>query len=210
MGWRGYDCTQLFAPVPAEGSPLGFNSFAVNAKRPETPKTGTTFVPNNFAECWVTKSSTCSCSFTSCKISILLTIMTTFFPHCDMRDNTVDSLSLMGRSAEVTKSTKSALGIIFCVSCSCCLRMAFVPGVSTIAMCLIQFKGISSSSTSSNNMLSARFHTPPAASLTSRKIQIFTVVGSTPDCKRSAPIKALINVDLPALNSPQITIRNKS
>ena len=44
-----------------------------------------------------------------------------------------------------------------------------------------------------------------------RKMPILEVVGRTPSCKYLSPSRALINVDLPALNSPFIiSIRNNN
>ena len=56
---------------------------------------------------------------------------TIFFPQSRMRSRNARSDSVNGRSAEVTKSTRSDRGTNSGVSASCSRMIAFVPGVST-------------------------------------------------------------------------------
>ena len=63
--------------------------------------------------------------------STLLTMMTIFLPHSRISAMNSRSLSVNGRSAEVTKRTRSERGTNRSVSCSCSRMMALVPGVST-------------------------------------------------------------------------------
>ena len=67
-------------------------------------------------------------------MSILLTTTTTFLPQSRIASRNARSLSVNGRSAEVTNSTRSARGTNSRVSASCSRRMALVPGVSTTLM----------------------------------------------------------------------------
>ena len=57
---------------------------------------------------------------------------TTFLPHSRIASRKARSLSVKGRSVEVTNSTRSARGRKSRVRASCSRRTAFVPGVSTI------------------------------------------------------------------------------
>ena len=59
-------------------------------------------------------------------------MMTTIFlPHSRIAAMNSRSLSVKGRSAEVTKRTRSERGTKCWVSASCSRMMALVPGVST-------------------------------------------------------------------------------
>ena len=67
-------------------------------------------------------------------MSILLTTMTIFLPQSRMPWRKARSLSVNGRSAEVTKRTMSERGTNSRVIASCSRWMALVPGVSTMLM----------------------------------------------------------------------------
>ena len=64
-------------------------------------------------------------------MSVLLTATTTFFPQSRIDSRNTRSVSVKGRSAEVTNSTRSERGTNSRVSASCPRTTAFVPGVST-------------------------------------------------------------------------------
>jgi hypothetical protein len=64
-------------------------------------------------------------------VSTLLRTNTTFLPQARISSRKARSLSVNGRSAEVTKRTRSALGTNSRVIASCSRRTALVPGVST-------------------------------------------------------------------------------
>ena len=78
-----------------------------------------------------TKSITSLRSAGPARMSILFTMNTIFLPHSRIRSRNSRSLSVNGRSAEVTKSTRSARGTKSRVSSSCWRMIALVPGVST-------------------------------------------------------------------------------
>mmetsp|Transcript_19677 Transcript_19677/g.62580 ORF Transcript_19677/g.62580 Transcript_19677/m.62580 type:complete len:254 (-) Transcript_19677:1114-1875(-) len=65
-------------------------------------------------------------------MSILLSTKITFLPHLRMYLRKLTSLSEKGRSAEITKSTRSERGTYSSVSCCCRSRITLVPGVSTM------------------------------------------------------------------------------
>ena len=65
------------------------------------------------------------------RMSILFTTNTIFLPHSRICSRKPRSLSVNGRSALVTNSTRSARGTKSRVSSSCRRMMALVPGVST-------------------------------------------------------------------------------
>ena len=65
-------------------------------------------------------------------MSILLTTTTIFLPHSRICSRKARSLSVNGRSAEVTNSTRSELGTNSRVIASWWRSMALVPGVSTM------------------------------------------------------------------------------
>ena len=58
--------------------------------------------------------------------------MTIFLPHSRITSRKPRSVSVNGRSAEVTNRTKSARGTKSVVIASCSRKMALVPGVSTM------------------------------------------------------------------------------
>ena len=72
--------------------------------------------------------------FARSKMSILLTTMTIFLPQSRIASIKARSVSVNGRSADVTNSTKSARGTKSVVSRSCSRMIALVPGVSTMWM----------------------------------------------------------------------------
>ena len=112
------------------------------------------------------------------------------------------SLSESGRSAEITKMTKSAFGMKFSVNSSCSLRMEFVPGVSTI---LTVF------SNSNGKRVTRRLsRTREPGSSPCFKILIKSVVGVGPSSRTFWPNSVLTNADLPELNSPTITSKKSS
>ena len=78
-----------------------------------------------------TNSITCSTSARFSRMSILLTATTSFLPQSRIVSRKVRSLSVNGRSAEVTNSTSSERGTNSRVSASWPRTTAFVPGVST-------------------------------------------------------------------------------
>ena len=67
-------------------------------------------------------------------MSTLLRTTTIFLPHSRICPRKARSLSVNGRSAEVTKSTRSARGTNSRVIASCSRMMALVPGVSTMVI----------------------------------------------------------------------------
>ncbi len=113
------------------------------------------------------------------------------------------SLSVKGRSAEVTKSTRSLRGIKSRVNSSCLRMTAFVPGVSTILISRKRSRGWVITATSSGEIVS-RMVSPCLTSVTR------VVVGIAPSCRTRAPSSALTRADLPALNSPTTTNRKNS
>ena len=126
---------------------------------------------------------------------------TIFLPHSRMRARNSRSLSLKGRSALVTKSTRSARGTKLLVSSSCCRMTALVPGVSTTV----------SSRSSSAGWVRSRRNASSGRSVTSgpwRSRLMRSVVGVTPSGSTRSPSRALMKLDLPELNSPAITSRN--
>mmetsp|Transcript_17589 Transcript_17589/g.41299 ORF Transcript_17589/g.41299 Transcript_17589/m.41299 type:complete len:280 (-) Transcript_17589:709-1548(-) len=129
------DDSQCRDPAPTDGSP-GEANFARSASRADTGKTiGVPRGPPPIMAVPLsrTKTVTSCTAFSSGRLSILLTTKTTFLPHPLISSKKFFSLSLKGRSEEVTNKTKSALGTIRRVSCSCAEITAFVPGVSTTA-----------------------------------------------------------------------------
>ena len=64
-------------------------------------------------------------------MSVLLTATTSFLPQSRIDSRKARSVSVKGRSAEVTNSTRSERGTNSRVSASCPRTTAFVPGVST-------------------------------------------------------------------------------
>ena len=59
---------------------------------------------------------------------------TTFLPQSRICSRNARSVSVNGRSADVTNSTRSARGTYSAVICSCSRITALVPGVSTMLM----------------------------------------------------------------------------
>jgi hypothetical protein len=80
----------------------------------------------------LTNCTTSARSRSFSKMSILLITSTIFLPQFRMLSRKRRSVSVKGRSADVTNSTKSALGTKSTVSRSCARLIAFVPGVSTM------------------------------------------------------------------------------
>ena len=110
------------------------------ASRALTGKIGG-FVPSAFCAASPTKVNTSSSSEARSKMSILLTMTTTFFPHARIAAMNARSVSVNGRSADVTNSTKSARGTNSVVRRSCSRMIALVPGVSTMWMSLRKSTG---------------------------------------------------------------------
>ena len=75
-------------------------------------------------------------------MSILFTTNTIFLPHSRICSRKPRSLSVNGRSALVTKRTRSARGMKSRVSSSCRRMIALVPGVSTMRELAEQLGGI--------------------------------------------------------------------
>mmetsp|Transcript_36572 Transcript_36572/g.114588 ORF Transcript_36572/g.114588 Transcript_36572/m.114588 type:complete len:218 (-) Transcript_36572:14-667(-) len=125
--------SQSATPWPARGSVEGCAAFlARSALRALMAKTGDE-PPRSAAPLMVTKSTTCRWSSGRSKRSILLMMRSTFLRQLRMRSRKTRSLSEKGRSADVTKNTRSARGMTRCVISSCPWMMALVPGVSTSA-----------------------------------------------------------------------------
>ena len=151
----------------------------------------------------VTNSITCAMSAGVSRMSILLTTKTTFLPHSRIRSMKARSLSLKGRSAEVTKSTRSARGTKSSVISWWRRITALVPGVSTMLMSRSHSTGYVTTSMSCS---AGRW---PASSPYFRR-WICAVVGVTPSARTRWPSSALMKADLPELNSPTMTSRNSS
>ena len=105
--------------------------FARSACRLDTGKTSgvNPSSPLALSEMKVTTSAT---SPGRSKMSTLLRTTTIFLPQSRMLCRKARSLSVNGRSAEVTKRTRSERGTNSRVSASCSRRTALVPGVSTM------------------------------------------------------------------------------
>ena len=67
----------------------------------------------------------------SSSMSALFSTTTTFLPHSVIFFMNTRSLSEIGRSVDVTKSSRSQRGTMASVISACAAMMAFVPGVST-------------------------------------------------------------------------------
>ena len=135
------------------------------------------------------------------------------------------NLSLQGRSALVTNTTKSARGIMLFVSSVCPSITAFVPGVSTRRIFLSQGTG----RRNSNHPFLGTAWTWPFLPALSSKVNTWScaVVGVTPSCRYLrlqiknvprkenmgldlSPNRALIRLLLPLLNSPTTHNRKTS
>jgi len=111
-------------------SSASVDPLAWRACRLETPNTIGSRPSSASAFC-LTNPITCSMSVSSW-MSTLLTTNTTFLPQSRILVMNCRSLSVKGRSAEVTKRMRSARGTKSAVICSCLRTMALVPGVSTM------------------------------------------------------------------------------
>ena len=100
---------------------------AASASRAETGKRRGASARSAWA-CSRTKPRTCCRSSGRGRMSILFTTNTIFLPHSRICSRKPRSLSVNGRSAEVTKSTRSARGMKSRVSSSCRRMIALVPG----------------------------------------------------------------------------------
>ena len=89
--------------------------------------------PSNRAVFSRMNPSTCASPRLS-KSSTLSSTITIFLPHSRISCMKARSLSLKGRSAEVTKRIKSERGTKPCEIFSCSRMIALVPGVSTTLM----------------------------------------------------------------------------
>ena len=74
--------------------------------------------------------------------SVLFSTITTLFPQPRSRSMNWRSLSVKGRSAEVTNSTRSARGAKRSVISSWRRMIALVPGVSTIEIIAQEGRGV--------------------------------------------------------------------
>ena len=135
--------------------------------------------------------------------SILLTTRTIFFPHSRMRVRNWCSLSVNGRSALVTKSTRSLRGTNSSVISWWRWMMALVPGVSTRLISCSHSIGCGT-----GHVVDRRFAGLDAAPY--RRTVTWVVVGVTPSGSKRWPSSALMKADLPALNSPTTTSRKSS
>ncbi len=129
-------CVSIYAS--SSGKPVAARALSLPLRRALkafldiTPKTcGVS--PSVSLACSRTKPSTCSRSCSVSRISSLFTTMVIFLPQALISFRKVRSLSVKGRSALVTKRTKSARGMNFSVSSWCLAITALVPGVSTRA-----------------------------------------------------------------------------
>ncbi len=112
-----------------DGSPC----LALSARRELTGNTsGVT--PSSARAFSDTNRVTSSTSAGAPRISILFTTRTTFFPQPRICSRNARSVSVNGRSAEVTNSTRSERGTNSAVIASCSRMIALVPGVSTMWM----------------------------------------------------------------------------
>src|SRR5690348_7593312 len=159
--------------------------------------------PSSAALCWRTKATTSATSSAERSRSTLLTTRTTFLPQARMRSRKARSLSVKGRSAEVTKRMKSLRGMNSAVSCSWWRSTALVPGVSTMATSRRKAAGWVISS-----MPSGRRRVEAVSPW--RRTVTRAVVGVTPSASTGSPTRALTKADLPALNSPATTSRKGS
>ncbi len=150
-----------------------------------------------------TKERTSSTFDSSASRSALLMTSSIFFPQSRMSSRYPRSLSVRGRSAEVTNNTRSLLGTKPLESSSWWRMIALVPGVSTMAILRRNSLGYPFSSTPSLRP----FSTGSSACL---KTVMRSVVGVTPSSAMSAPSNALMNADFPELNSPTMTSKNSS
>lgn len=149
-----------------------------------------------------TNARTVSTSFSVWSRSTLLITMTTFLPHSRICARNWRSLSVKGRSAEVTNSTRSARGTNRRVSSPCARVMALVPGVSTTWM------------SRSRGAEARSWRTAPGSGggawSACRSSCTSAVVGVTPSSRMRSPSSALTSALLPELNSPTTTSRKKS
>ncbi len=124
-------------------------------------------------------------------------------PHSRITPRNWRSLSVNGRSADVTKSTRSERGTKSAVIASCSRMTALVPGVSTIAIWRRNSTGA---------VMTCRCADRSTRVAVSPNWSRFTwaVVGVTPSFSTGAPRSALMNALLPALNSPTMTTRKSS
>ena len=102
-----------------------------------------------------TNSVTSATSVSSRSRSTLLMTTTIFLPQSRIDSMNARSLSVNGRSAEVTKRTMSERGTNCWVSCSCSRMMALVPGVSTMVISSRNSAGYSRTMTPSACMVTA-------------------------------------------------------
>ena len=128
---------------------------------------------------------------------------TIFLPQSRMLSRKSRSLSVNGRSAEVTKRTRSERGTKSRVMVSCSRWMALVPGVSTTLISLRSSTGAVMMSKGPSSDCR-----PVSSPYLSRHMR--SVVGVTPFSRTAAPISALMHTLLPALNSPTTTRRKSS
>src|SRR5918997_2682227 len=150
-----------------------------------------------------TKERTCRDASSFCRRSALFTTSTTFLPQSRISSRYPRSLSVRGRSAEVTNRTRSLRGTKPRLSSSWWRMIAFVPGVSTTAISRRNSLGYPFSRTPSRRSLST-------GSSAWRSTVILSVVGVTPSCAISASSRAFMKALFPELNSPTMTSRNSS
>src|SRR5918997_5799463 len=177
-------------------------ALAFRASRAETRKMGGAR-PRADGRPPATKERTCRDASSFCRRSALFTISTTFLPQSRISSRYPRSLSVRGRSAEVTKRTRSLRGTKPRLSSSWWRIMAFVPGVSTMAISRRNSLGYPFSRIPSLRSLST-------GSSSYLNTVMRSVVGVTPSSEISASSNAFMNADLPELNSPTITSRKSS
>mmetsp|Transcript_125250 Transcript_125250/g.304124 ORF Transcript_125250/g.304124 Transcript_125250/m.304124 type:complete len:205 (-) Transcript_125250:476-1090(-) len=124
------------------GVKLALSCFALSALLALTGNTVGSVTPRRRFALSSTKPFTSVTSF-SLIVSHLFTTKTTFLSHLRMYFKNVTSDSVIGRSAESTKSTRSARGTNSSVSLCCRSKMTFVPGVSTMFTSLRSSAGTS-------------------------------------------------------------------
>jgi hypothetical protein len=123
-------------------------------------------------------------------MSILLTATTIFLPQSRMDSRKARSLSVNGRSAEVTNRTRSERGTNSRVSTSCSRRTAFVPGVSTMLMS----RSISTGAVITSRARGVGFPEHGRSVLEQAEAG---VVGGDPSSSTRRPEQALMNASCP-------------
>ena len=181
-----------------DGSPC----LARSASRALTGNTSASTPSRSRAALWTKATTSWSCA-ASLKISILFRTMTIFLPQSRIAARNTRSVSVNGRSADVTNSTRSDRGTKSVVMRSCSRMIALVPGVSTTW----------TSRSSSTGAVRIRRPLASVSDVTASPYfssWICAVVGVTPSSTTDRPSKALMNALFPALNSPTMTMRNSS